>query len=183
MLSERSERREARARGELGDRMAREAIAAALGVSAERVAIAPSRAVIELALFYVLADLGDEVLDATRDPITEEAAAISGLAWAALDSLEAQEFFESVGERTRAIVIDAATEELVTLLAELDLPIVCRALAADARSMLDGAEAPLVLLEGADDARAWLAVLGPEDRAAPLLTRLEQLAAVFFAAR
>jgi hypothetical protein len=170
-------------RGELGDPAARGAIATDLGIPRERVAIAASRASLLLALFYVLADLGDEALDATDDPVTREAAVISGLSLEALDALDAESLFESVGERTRAVVIGEATSEIVTLLAELEVPILCGALAPDARGLFEGADAPLLVWMGTVDHDAWLAVLGPEDRAAPLLTRLEQFAHVFFAPR
>ena len=47
-------------------------------------------------------------------------------------------------------------------------------------AIYETADAPLLALVGSRSSIAWLAVLGPADRAEPLLTRLEPFARVFF---
>ncbi len=183
MFSERSDRRSSSVHG-LGPEGERVAIAARLGLDVERVASAPSVAAIELALFHVLGDPGDEVLvAASADAIVREVAEVSGLDAVPLETLDAAALFEAAGERTRALVIGAADvdAELVAMLGELDLPLLAPAAALALRSLFVGEAAPLALVVGEADGIAWLAVLGPADRAEPLLGHLERFAHVFFA--
>ena len=169
-----------RADDEPGDVDFRARIASELGLAPDRVVTAPSVASIHLALFYVLADAGDEVLVlGSADSTVGEAARISGLDVQAIADLDAESLFESAGERTRAIVIEREVDpEVIELLAELDLPIVSSRRIA--HRIYETADAPLLALVGSRSSIAWLAVLGPADRAEPLLTRLEPFARVFF---
>ena len=183
MFSERSDRRSSSVHG-LGPERERVAIAARLGLDVERVASAPSVAAIELALFHVLGDPGDEVLvAASADAIVREVAEVSGLDAVPLETLDAAALFEAAGERTRALVIGAADvdAELVAMLGELDLPLLAPAAVLALRRLFAGEAAPLALVVGEADGSAWLAVLGPADRAEPLLAHLERFAHVFFA--
>jgi hypothetical protein len=179
MLSERSERRDAREpQGALGPAALRAAIR---GIDPERVAIGPSRNAIVMAALYVLADAGDEiVLAAPIDPSVSEAATISGLDAQPLTALDAETVFDAAGERTRAFVLDASTvtSELLALLGEVALPvIVVGAIAPD--PILSTPDAPLVLVVAEEHDHAWVAALGPADRAEPFLARLALHASVF----
>jgi hypothetical protein len=160
----------------------RAAIAAGIaGVDADRIAIAPSVAAIELALFYVLADPGAEVL-VWSDPIAVDVAAVSGLDATPLSALDAETLYESASDRTRVLAIGTALDpELVELLGELAVPLVCHDSAIAEHPIFRTEHAPLVALVGERGTSAWLAVLGPADRAEPLVTRLEWHAHVFFA--
>jgi len=183
MLSERSERAAAAPR-DRGDAEARARVADELRVDPDRVAIAPSLASIHLALFYVLADPGDEVLViGASDTLAGEAARISGLDVQSLDAIDAEALFESAGERTRAIVLDDAAidPEVIELLAELDVPILSTNASLARHAIFQTEHAPLVAVLGERDRIAWLALLGPADRAEPLMTRLDPFAHVFFA--
>lgn len=181
MLSERSERRGTPPTRGLGPREVRGPLAERLGVATDRIALAPSRSAVELALFHVLADAGDEVLLATHDALTEEVAAVSGLAASRLDVLDAETLFEAAGERSRVIVVDEVSGETLELLAEIDLPIVTASAAITRHPIFGSPDAPLAIVVGTEGDDAWLAVLGPDDRAEPVLARLESLASVFFA--
>ena len=182
-FSERSDRRDpAVHENALGRTAERRAIAAMFpGLDPDRVAIAPSRAAAHLALQLVLADAGDELLvlpDA--DPIVREVAIVAGLATTDVEA-DGSALFDAATERTRAIVVGTADEELIALLAELDLPI----LAIDSSIVFDPIfhteRAPLIAVVREGATYAWLALFGPADRAEPLMTRLEWLAPVLFA--
>ena len=182
-FSERSDRRDPAMReNALGRAEERRAIAAMFpGLDPDRVAIAPSRAAIHLALQLVLADPGEELLvlpDA--DAIVREVAIVAGLATTDVDA-DGAALFEAATERTRALVLGTADEELIALLAELDPPIV----AIDSSIVLDPIfhteRAPLIAIVREGATHAWLALFGPADRAEPLMTRLEWIAPVLFA--
>lgn len=171
----------------------------------ERIVLVPSAPAAYLGLLYVLADPGDEVLvTAPGDPRLAELAAISGVGASALPlrlvderwTLDAETLFEAAGERTRAVLLASpgvptghrVPDELIDVLAELALPIVCDERLATlgiesaprsilAHPIFETEHAPLALVIG----EHWLAVAGPADRAEPVLTRLERIAGSFFA--
>lgn len=183
-LSERSERR-APAAGTLGNAEARARVAARLAtqgarLDADRVAIAASEAAILHALFYVLADAGEEVV-VSGSALAAEVAVVAGLDVVELRASDGQALFDAVGERTRVVVVGAVDDEALEVLAEMALPIVSTDLGLAAHAIFASEHAPLVALVGEDEGGAWLAVLGPADLAEPLVTRLECHARVFFA--
>lgn len=176
MWSERSER-EHPTMHTLGTERERADVATEIGIDADRVAIVPSRAAGLHALFFVLGDPGDEALVA-NDPLAIDVAVVAGLDATPLpDLLDGDALFEAAGERTRVIVVDGLEPELVELLAELSLPIVTRDASLVRHRVFESEEAPLAIVL----TERWLAVLGPEDRAGPLLTRLAWHAHVFLA--
>lgn len=179
-------------------------------IDPERIVMVPSASAATLALLYVLADPGDEILvTAPRDPRLDELAAVSGVALApvplaVVDTrwvLDASALFEAAMERARAIVLASpgmptgslVADEVVDVLAELDLPVVCDeslarlAFAGTPRSIIahpifSSDRAPLTLvLDTGGDLGCFIAVGGPEDRAGPMLARLERVAMTFFA--
>jgi len=183
VLSERSDRADPEPRpSALGSLRSRSDIASAFpGLEPDRIAIAPSIAAIELALFHVLADPGGEVL-VWSDPLAADVAAVSGLEATPVAELDAETLYETASDRSRVLVIGTPLDhELVELLAELALPIVCRDTTIAEHPIFRTEHAPLVVVVGETDTRAWLAVLGPGGRAEPLITRLAWHAHVFFA--
>lgn len=179
MFSERSDRA-SKAGGTLGDGATRAEIAAIVRVDPDRIAIAPSVAAIHLALFYVLADPGDElIMLPSADPIASEVAAVSGLAVTEQTELDAESLFEMASERTRVIAL--GDDDAVDLLAELDVSLLARAPLLVGHPIFETEHAPLAVVIGVHETNAWLAVLGPEDRAGSLLAKLEAFAHVFFA--
>ena len=188
MFSERSERSTSEtddALGSIEDRARAVAELRALGAALDptRIAIASSRASAYLALFYVLADLADEIIVLSPgDSFVSEVATISGLHASSIAALDARDLFEATTERTRAIAITRASTEMLELLAELALPIVIDATEHASRSTIAthpifGSErAPLAI----EVRGRVLAICGPANVAEPLLARLEPFASVFF---
>lgn len=209
MLSQRSERSvEAPAEGaeidlRLGagrvDQATHERVGRALaarGLEGEGLFVASSRSAALLTLFHVLADAGDELLVAApTDPLFVELALVSSLHLASFPlvpaarwTVEAEALFDAPSERTRAVVLGHPSvpsgallePEVVDVLAELGLPIVCDEIALDdAGSSLArhprfgaGPEAPLSALVAQAEGHVFVLVRGPEDLAGALSRRL-----------
>lgn len=177
------------------DRAPALSVAARLAIAPDAVFLASGREAALLTLLHVLADAGDELLvPSPIDPTHAELATVSALHLASFAlvpgdawTVDARALFDAPTERTRAVVIGRPATpsgivvdvEALEVLAELGLPVVCdeSALAASRRSLacepwLTSERAPLLVIVGAEEGRAFVGVRGPEDLAGPLARRL-----------